>query len=68
MNKLKLNTDIYSLEKIEMVIKTYKDYTRICVKKYANYIELEFKDSKYDETITVKEFENFLINMESISL
>ena len=66
MIKLTLCEDIYSEEKIKQVMQVYKDYARINLKKKDGKYILEFKNCKYDEKITIQEFENYLIGMENV--
>lgn len=66
MNKLLLNTDIYSVSNIKNTCIAYKEYADIEINKTDSYIELIFDNCKYDLDITIKEFENYLINTENI--
>ena len=65
-NKLYLNTDIYSESNIRKTCGVYKDYARIKVKARKQYVELTFDRCKYEPVITMKEFENYLINIENM--
>ena len=65
MNRLKLNLDIYSIENIEKTCQVYEDYARIKILHEGSKIELEFNECKYDPDLTMKEFENYLINVEN---
>ncbi len=65
MSKLQLSTDVYSLDNIEKVCKIYKDYAKIKIKKKRDRVELIFHRCRYDSDITMKEFENYLINVEN---
>jgi len=65
MSKLQLSTDVYSLDNIEKVCKIYKDYAKIKIKKKPDRVELIFHRCRYDSDITMKEFENYLINVEN---
>lgn len=62
---LKLNSDIFHLEKINFTIKTYSEYADITIENVERYWHLSFKNCKYDEALTVREFENYLIGMEN---
>lgn len=64
-NKLQLNTDIYSESSIRESCAAYKTYARIKIKKKNRYMELTFDRCKYKPDITMKEFENYLINIEN---
>ena len=64
MIKLKLNREIYSKERIDETIRVFDDYGTIRTKDTAREFFVEFKDCKYDENRTAKEFENYLIALE----
>lgn len=64
--KLLLNTDIYSEKNIRETCDIYKAYARIKIKWKKPYVELRFDKCKYDPDITIKEFENYLINVENL--
>lgn len=66
MVKLLLSTEIYSEKKIKETCDVYKDFAKIKMKREGAYIELIFKDCRYNPNITVKEFENYLINTENM--
>lgn len=66
MNKLFLNTDIYLEENIKKTCVIYKEYAEIKVEKINSYIKLTFNNCKYDTDTTMKEFENYLINVENL--
>lgn len=65
MSKLQLSTDVYSLDNIEKACGIYKDYAKIKIKKKRDRVELIFERCRYDSDITIKEFENYLINVEN---
>ena len=66
MVKLLLSAEIYSEKNIKETCDVYKDFARIKMKRKNNHIELIFNSCKYDSNITVKEFENYLINTENM--
>ena len=66
MVKLLLSAEIYSEKNIKETCDVYKDFARIKMKRKNNNIELIFNSCKYDSNITVKEFENYLINTENM--
>lgn len=68
MNKLELKTDVYNIENIEKACVAYKDYAKIKIKMKNNRIELIFCKCKYNDDITIKEFENYLINVENMKI
>lgn len=65
MDQLRLSLEIYSPTLIRTVCGIYSDYARIRVDHIAGYVILTFEDSKYDVSITMKEFENYLINLQN---
>lgn len=68
MVKLLLNTEIYSEKKIKETCDAYKGFAKIIVKRKGIYIQLIFNSCKYDPNVTVKEFENYLINTENMNI
>lgn len=66
MVKLLLSTEIYSENNIRNTCDAYKDFAKITIKRKGTYIELIFNDCRYDQNLTMKEFENYLINTENI--
>lgn len=66
MVKLLLSTEIYSEKNIKETCDVYKDFAKIKVKRKGSHIELIFNSCKYDPNVTVKEFENYLINTENM--
>lgn len=66
VNRLILSMDIYSVDNIKETCNVYKDFARIGIKRSNDYIELTFDRCKYDADITIKEFENYLINVENM--
>lgn len=66
MVKLLLSTEIYSEKNIKEACDVYKDFAKIKMKRKGIYIELIFNSCKYDSNVTIKEFENYLINTENM--
>lgn len=66
MNKLILSMDIYSADSIEETCNTYRNLAGIRIKKRKECMELIFDRCRYDTDITIKEFENYLINAENM--
>lgn len=66
MNKLILSMDIYSADSIEETCNAYRSLARIKIKKRKECMELIFDRCRYDTDITIKEFENYLINVENM--
>lgn len=65
MSNLKLNLEIYSVQSISKACDAYKDYARIDVVRDEKFVEFKFNECKYDQELTIKEFENYLINVEN---
>ncbi len=65
MNKLELNREIYSIHNIERVAKAYENYAEIKIYSGDETVQVVFKNCKYDFKVTMKEFENYLINLEN---
>ncbi len=66
MNKLILSKEIYSEDSIEETCEAYSNLARIRIKKRKECMELIFDRCRYDTDITIKEFENYLINAENM--
>ena len=66
MKKLQLSKEIYSKQSVSNAIAAYSGYARITVFEKRNCLQLTFRNCKYDESRTVKEFENYLISLENI--
>ena len=66
MNRLELNTEIYSVENILQTCEVYKNLAEIRARKKKGKIILIFEKCRYECSITMKEFENYLINIENI--
>ena len=65
MITLPLNSQIYTLDNIEIAKAAYVDITNVDILKRNNYWVLQFTSCKYDENATVKAFENYLIGLEN---
>lgn len=65
MKTLKLSSDIFSLEKINIIRTMYSEYADITIENFGGYWKLSFTHCKYDELVTIQEFENYLIGMEN---
>ena len=66
MKVLHLNKDIYSIARIKNAVLAFKDYADMGITEHKEYIYVSFLQCKYDESITVKEFENYLIGLENL--
>lgn len=65
MKKVKINRSIYSDETIKTAILAYQHHAVISAKFKGEYVILTFWKCKYDEGLTIKEFENYLIGIEN---
>lgn len=65
MKVIKLSRDIYSDENIKLAKEAYKSLAKITVSTDLQYVKLRFLKCKYEETRTIKEFENYLIGLEN---
>jgi hypothetical protein len=65
MRELKLNKEIYNVEKIMKTMNVYRGYAKCSMSYDGDYTIVTFDDCKYDENITIREFENYLIGLEN---
>lgn len=65
MTRLRLSKDIYSEKNLSRALNAYEGYGVITVSDTEDSWNLEFNKCKYEETRTVKEFENYLIGLEN---
>lgn len=63
MHKLKLNTNIFTKDHIIKAAEAYKDICKIAITEEDGYIFCEFTDCIYCIDETVKEFENYVIDL-----
>ena len=63
MSKSQINKEIFDIGIVTKAIEDYSDIASINVSETKDYIELEFDNCKYDTEETVKEFENYLIDL-----
>lgn len=63
MNELKLSTNIFGIRNVEKAIVAYKDLCKIGINYTGNYIICEFTDCIYDNEETIREFENYIIDL-----
>lgn len=61
--KLLLNKDLYGRAAILAAIQQYHGLALIRVHEKGNHWECTFSDCKYDMQVTMKEFENYVIDM-----
>ena len=65
MKKIKFNRSIYSNETIEKTRMAYKNHAVTTVIYKQEYAIITFLKCKYDEELTIKEFENYMIGVEN---
>lgn len=65
MIELVLNLEVYGYEKIKTAIFDYQNYADITSVESKDSIILRFNNCKFDESLTVKEFECYLIGLEN---
>ena len=65
MKKLKVNRSVYSDETINRTMMVYKNNAIATVSFKNDYAIITFWKCKYDEELTVKEFENYMIGVEN---
>jgi sRNA-binding regulator protein Hfq len=65
MKKLKVNRSIYSDSEIKQTMMVYKNHAIMTVSFKDEYAVITFCKCKYDEVLTVKEFENYMIGVEN---
>ena len=65
MKELKLNKDIYSNHRIVNAISAYSGFAEMEMHNRGKHWLIVFLNCKYDEELTIKEFENYLIGLEN---
>lgn len=65
MKKIKIRSEIFSEKNIKKALNDYKNITKASFKKGNIYHTITFWKCVYDEELTVKEFENYLIGLEN---
>lgn len=63
MNSLLLNKELYPVNIIEKGISDYKSLATITYINKDCHYALSFDDCLYDEKLTIKEFENYMIGL-----
>ena len=66
MSKLLLNKEIYHFTNIEAAIYDFQDCATITVAEQEQQFILNFSNSRADEELTIKEFENYVIGLENL--
>ena len=63
MSRVKINKNIFEKETVLRTIEEYSDIATININETDEYYDLNFDNCKYDQEETVKEFENYLIDL-----
>lgn len=66
MMSLRLKKEVYRQSKVVEAVQAYKGIAEIDVEEQTEYWQLTFDRCRYDEWLTIKEFENYLIGVENI--
>lgn len=65
MKRVQINRSVYSDETVKATMKIYQNYAVTTVKIKGDCAVLTFWKCKYDEEQTIKEFENYMIEIEN---
>ena len=65
MKRVRVNRNIYSDKTIKMAIEAYRNCAILTVSYKQDYAVIIFWKSRFDETQTIKEFENYMIGVEN---
>ncbi len=63
MSELLLRKELYSLAIISRASGDYKNLAHISIKDTGEYYKTVFHNCKYNEQLTINEFENYLIDL-----
>ncbi len=66
MSKLELSKEIYKYCDILNTIAEFREFADILVNQNDLYYILDFKSCRFDNIITKKEFENYLIDLSNV--
>ena len=64
MKILQLHKNIYTFSYIKFAIDAYSSIADIAIQENTEYWNVQFGYCEYDETLTIREFENYLISLE----
>lgn len=65
MKKIEFSCELFSEKNIEQALADYKKIANTSIKKSDKYYIVRFWSCKYNESRTIKEFENYLIGLEN---
>lgn len=63
MNEILLRKELYSLATISRASEDYKNLAQISIEDTDEYYKTVFHKCKYNEQLTMDEFENYLIDL-----
>lgn len=63
MSKIRLNKELYSIKDIEKAKQSYRNLAEISFMETDCYYILTFDDCYYDEDLTMKEYDNYVIDL-----
>lgn len=63
MNKLYLSKDLYKKDAIEKTVMAFSDLSTITAYDDSDYYICVFDKCTYEASVTIKEFENYLIDL-----
>lgn len=66
MIKLELCKEIYNKQSISIAMGAFRDLAKISINEFGNYYEISFNDCSYDESMTMREFENYVIDLQNV--
>lgn len=67
MSELCISKRIYSEYSLRQAIRAYSSFAAISFEEQADYWSLHFSNCVYDASVTVQEFENYIIGVEATS-
>lgn len=65
MKMIRFSKNIYSQNSIRQACTAYRELAKIDIVEMKDHFLVTFRKCQYDEETTVKEFENYLIGIES---
>lgn len=64
--RLLLNKELYERDIILLTAKQYRGLAAVKINDKGNYWECEFLKCKYDAEVTIREFENYAIDLANV--
>lgn len=63
--KVKINKEIFRYHSLQKALAAYKGYAEFSISEEQDSWVVELAKCRYDESLTAKEFENYLIGVEN---